>query len=351
LPVDRVRELDAAGAAKALRFKVPPAGAAFDDAVHGPIAFDGTSIEDFVILRSDRYPTYHLSVVVDDIDMGISDVIRGDDHISNTPKHVLLFQALGAVVPRFAHVPLILGADKKRLSKRHGATSVMEYQRQGYLAPAVVNFLALLGWSPGDDRELMGVREMIDSFTLDGISGGNAVFNTEKLDWMNGQYIARMPIEELAAAARPFFDATGLGTHPLVTEPRAFHRLLELLRPRAKRLTEFAEQARPLLTEDVTYEPDAVEKHLSSVDLADHIAALVEALGAATPFDEAQIEAAVRGTATARGLKAGALIHATRVAVTGRTQSPGLFEVLAWLGRERTRARLARLLDFLSTRV
>jgi glutamyl-tRNA synthetase len=177
------------------------------------------------------------------------------------------------------------------------------------------------------------------------------VFNTEKLDWMNGQYIARMPIEELAAAARPFFDATGLGTHPLVTEPRAFHRLLELLRPRAKRLTEFAEQARPLLTEDVTYEPDAVEKHLSSVDLADHIAALVEALGAATPFDEAQIEAAVRGTATARGLKGGALIHATRVAVTGRTQSPGLFEVLAWLGRERTRARLARLLDFLSTRV
>jgi glutamyl-tRNA synthetase len=351
LPDDRVRELDAAGAAKALRFKVPPAGAAFNDAVHGPIAFDGASIEDFVILRSDRYPTYHLSVVVDDIDMGISDVIRGDDHISNTPKHVLLFQALGAAVPRFAHVPLILGADKKRLSKRHGATSVMEYQRQGYLAPAVVNFLALLGWSPGDDRELMSLRELIDSFTLDGISGGNAVFNTEKLDWMNGQYIARMPIDELAAAARPFFDAAGLGTHPLVTEPGAFHRLLELLRPRAKRLTEFAEQARPLLTDDVTYDPDAVEKHLSSVDLADHIAALVEALGTATPFDEAQVEVAVRGTATARGLKAGALIHATRVAVTGRTQSPGLFEVLAWLGRDRTRARLVRLLDFLSTRV
>jgi glutamyl-tRNA synthetase len=351
LSADRVRELAAAGTPKALRFKVPSSGAAFDDVVHGPIAFDGASIEDFVILRSDRYPTYHLSVVVDDIDMGISDVIRGDDHISNTPKHVLLFQALGASVPRFAHVPLILGADKKRLSKRHGATSVMEYQRQGYLAPAMVNFLALLGWSPGDDRELMSAQELIDSFTLEGISGGNAVFNTEKLDWMNGQYVARMPIEELAAAARPFFEATGLATHPLVTEPRAFHRLLELLRPRAKRLTEFAEQARPLLTEDVTYEPDAVEKHLSSMDLADHMTALVESLGAATPFDETQVEAAVRGTASARGLKAGALIHATRVAVTGRTQSPGLFEVLAWLGRERTRTRLLRLLDFLATRV
>jgi glutamyl-tRNA synthetase len=224
----------------------------------------------------------------------------------------------------------------------------MEYQRQGYLAPAVVNFLALLGWSPGEDRELMSVQELIDSFTLEGISGGNAVFNTEKLDWMNGQYIARLPIAELAAAAKPFFDATDLATHPLVTEPRAFHRLLELLRPRAKRLTEFVEQARPLLTEVVTYEPEAVEKHLSSGDLADHIAALVEALDAAMPFDEAQIEAAVRATASARGLKAGALIHATRVAVTGRAQSPGLFDVLAWLGRERTRTRLVRLLDFLS---
>jgi glutamyl-tRNA synthetase len=283
--------------------------------------------------------------------MGITDVIRGDDHISNTPKHVLLFQALGAPVPRLAHVPLILGADKKRLSKRHGATSVMEYQRQGYLARAVVNFLALLGWSPGDDRELMTVQELIDSFTLEGISGGNAVFNTEKLDWMNGQYIARMPIEELAAAARPFFDDGGLGSHPLASDPRAFHRLLELLRPRVKRLTEFVDQARPLLNELVEYEPDAIEKHLSSPDLASHLAALVAALDAATAFDEAQIEAAVRGTAAARGLKAGALIHATRVAMTGRTQSPGLFEVLALLGRDRVRARLTRLLEFLSTRV
>jgi nondiscriminating glutamyl-tRNA synthetase len=351
LPAARIRELEAAGMPRAIRFKVPAAGAAFDDAVHGHIAFDGASIEDFVILRSDRYPTYHLSVVVDDIDMGITDVIRGDDHISNTPKHVLLFDALGAAVPRFAHVPLILGADKKRLSKRHGATSVMEYQRQGYLAPAVVNFLALLGWSPGDDRELMSVQELVSSFTLEGISGGNAVFNTEKLDWMNGQYIVRLPIEDLATAAKPFFDDAGLGSHPLITEPRAFYRLLELLRPRAKRLTEFVEQARPLLTEAVVYEQEAVDKHLSSPDLAGHIAALVAALDSATPFDEAQVEATVRGTASARGLKAGALIHATRVAVTGRTQSPGLFEVLAWLGRERVRARMAQLLEFLAARV
>ena len=350
LSPDRSRELVATGAPRAVRFKVPPAGAAFDDAVHGRIAFDGSSIEDFVILRSDRYPTYHLSVAVDDIEMAITDVIRGDDHISNTPKHVLLFEALGAPVPRFAHVPLILGSDKKRLSKRHGATSVMEYQRQGYLAPAMVNFLALLGWSPGGDRELMDTRELIESFSLEGISGGNAVFNTEKLDWMNGQYIAWLPIDSLADAARPFFRDAGLASHPLVTDTTAFHRLLELLRPRAKRLTDFVEQARPLLTEAVAYEQEAVDKHLSSPELAGHLVALVAALDAATAYDEAQVEAAVRGTASARGIKAGALIHATRVAVTGRTQSPGLFEVLTWLGRDRTRARLEQLLDFLAAR-
>lgn len=348
LTSDRVRALEDAGAPRAIRFKVPAGGAAFDDLVHGRIAFDGANIEDFVILRSDLHPTYHLSVVVDDVEMGITDVIRGDDHISNTPKHVLLFQALGAPLPRFAHVPLILGADKKRLSKRHGATSVMEYQRQGYLPSAMVNFLALLGWSPGDDRELMTERELVASFTLEGISGGNAVFDTDKLDWMNGQYLARMPIADLAAQVRPLFAQAGLASHALVSDAASLYRLLELLRPRAKRLNDFVDQARPLVTDPVEYEPAAIEQHLSSPELAGHMTALAGAFDAAAPFDEAQIEAAVRGTAAARGIKAGVLIHATRVAVTGRTASPGLFEVLAWLGRERTRARLTQLLDYLS---
>src|SRR5688572_5587801 len=228
LSAGRRAELEASGAAYAFRFKVPPGVTAFDDAVHGRIEFDRANIEDFVILRSDSHPTYHLSAVVDDVDMAITDVIRGDDHISNTPKHVLLFDALGAPVPRFAHVPLILGTDKRRLSKRHGATSVTEYERQGYLAPAMVNFLALLGWSPGDDREVMSVAEMIASFSLWGISGGNAVFNTEKLDWMNGQYIARLSIADLAAILRPMFDEDSLGNEALVKDVASFHRLLEL---------------------------------------------------------------------------------------------------------------------------
>ncbi|MFN2604583.1 MAG: glutamate--tRNA ligase, partial [Gemmatimonadaceae bacterium] len=176
--------------------------------------------------------TYHLSVVVDDVDMGITDVIRGDDHISNTPKHVLLFEALGAQVPRFAHVPLILGADKKRLSKRHGATSVMEYARHGYLPEAMVNFLALLGWSPGDDRELMSLGDLIESFALEGISGGNAVFNPEKLDWFNQQHLMRLAPDELARRVQPFFEAAGTWNDDLIGDRHAwFFAVLELFRP------------------------------------------------------------------------------------------------------------------------
>ena len=335
----------------AIRFRPREGRVGFDDAVHGRIEFDTADIEHFVILRSDGYPTYHLSVVVDDMEMEITDVIRGDDHISNTPKHGLLFEALGALVPRFAHVPLILGPDKKRLSKRHGATSVTEYERQGYLPEAMVNFLALLGWSPGDDRELMSRDALVASFALQGISGGNAVFNSEKLDWMNGQYIARLPVTELASLVKPLLDTAGLGASPLVAHAHTFHVLLELLRPRAKKLTDFVEQARPLLVDTVEYDAEAVEKHLTAHDLATHVAALVDALRTVTPFDEPHVEAAVRATAAQQGIKAGALIHATRVAVTGRTSSPGLFEVLVLLGRERTLARLDRLLGFLSTRV
>jgi glutamyl-tRNA synthetase len=345
----RVAQLVADGAPKAIRFKVPAGRPAFDDAVHGPIEFDSANIEDFVIVRSDGHPTYHLSVVVDDVDMGITLVIRGDDHISNTPKHVLLFEALDTPVPRFAHVPLILGADKKRLSKRHGATSVMEYKNQGYLPAALVNFLALLGWSPGDDRELMSKAELIESFTLEGISGGNAVFNTEKLDWMNGQYIGRMTTPELAAAVRPLLAAADLDGHPVVADSGAFERLLTLLRPRARRLTDFVEQAAPLLNDPAEYEP-AADKHLSVPGLADHLDRLSAALRAIEPFSESAVESALRAVATERNVKAGALIHATRVAVTGRTASPGLFEILVLLGRERTLARLERLNAFLATR-
>jgi glutamyl-tRNA synthetase len=351
LPLDRIAELEASGSGRAIRFKVPPGRTTFDDAVHGPIEFEHANIEDFVILRSDLHPTYHLSVVVEDVDMAVTHVIRGDDHISNTPKHVLLFEALGFTMPRFAHVPLILGADKKRLSKRHGATSIIEYKRVGYLPDAMVNFLALLGWSPGDDRELMSRDELKAAFTLEGISSGDAVFNIEKLDWMNGQHILQLPIEQLTAHVEPFLVEAGLWSVAALPERRAWlMRILELLRPRAKRLADFVDQARPFLRDTVEYDAEAVEKHLGTVGLHDHVRALVSTLRITSPFDEPHVEAAVRGTASQRGLKAGSLIHAVRVGVTGRANSPGLFEVLALLGPERTVSRLERLQAFLATR-
>jgi glutamyl-tRNA synthetase len=309
--------------------------------VHGSISFENAHIEDFVILRSDRQPTYHLSVVADDIDMAITHVIRGDDHISNTPKQLLLYRAFATEPPVFAHVPLILGPDRKRLSKRHGATSVMEYHRLGYVPEAMVNFLSLLGWSPGDDRELFTRDELTAAFALEGIGGGNAIFNPDKLDWFNQQHILRLSLEDLATRLRPVLTDAGLWTADLDGIRRDwFLTLIALVRPRVKRMGQFAEEMRPFLVESVEYDPAAVAKHLTRPGIAQAIGSLVQALVSVPVFDQQTLEAVVRETAEAAGLKGAALIHATRVAVTGRAVSPGLFEVMALLGRERTTERL-----------
>jgi glutamyl-tRNA synthetase len=349
LPVDEIARLEAAGAPRAIRFRVPEGQTSFDDLVHGRIAFENAVIEDFVVLRSDRQPTYHLSVVADDIDMQITHVVRGDDHISNTPKQVLLYQAFGSAVPKFAHVPLILGPDKKRLSKRHGATSVMEYQRLGYVPDAMVNFLSLLGWSPGNNRELMSRDELTAEFTLEGISGGNAVFNPEKLDWFNQQYISRMSREELAPLVEPFLRAAGLWTESLGRDRRPWLlALLDLLKPRVKKLDQFAEEARPFLTAEVELETGAVARHLAKPELLEPLTALADVLSGVEPFEKDHIERALRGLAEGRGIKAASLIHATRVAAVGRAASPGLFEVLELLGRDRVMARIRAALPLVA---
>jgi glutamyl-tRNA synthetase len=331
----------------AIRFKVAEGRTTVVDLVHGPIEFENEHIEPFVILRSDGHPTYHLSVVVDDIDMAITHVVRGDDHISNTPKQILLYQALNAAIPQFAHVPLIMGPDKKRLSKRHGATSVMEYERQGYIPEGMRNFLALLGWSPGGDDELLTLGELIDRFTLEGISGGNAVFNTEKLDWFNHQHLLRLTDEELLERLAPLLTTAGLWRQSLATTEFAWVRkVLALLKPRAKKLTEYVEGLRPFLADPTEYDAEAVKKHLSALGVADHLGTLRETF-ADVEFDEVALEQSLRQLAQERGLKAGALIHATRIAMTGRMVSPGLFEMLALLGRDRVMRRLTNLIDFL----
>jgi glutamyl-tRNA synthetase len=343
---DHAKRLVAEGKAYAdegaIRFKVPPGQTRFDDLVHGPVKFENEHIENFVILRSDGHPTYHLSVVVDDIDMEITHVVRGDDHVSNTPKQVLLYEAFGKPVPQFAHVPLILGADKKRLSKRHGATSVMEYPRLGYLPEGMVNFLALLGWNPGGDRELLSRDELIQLFTLEGISGGNAVFNADKLDWFNQQHIGRLPAATLLARLEPWLRDAGLWRDTLKTDEAPWiERVLELIKPRVKKLDQLVEELRPFLVEEPGFDPAAAAKHLTD-DVRPILVELADSLDRDPASDAAQIEQRLRALAEHRQIKAAALIHATRVSVTGRAVSAGLFDVLATLGRARVSRRLRR---------
>ena len=352
LTKDDIAERENASVPRVVRVRVPDGEVGFADLVHGAIAFDGANIEDFVILRSDGQPTYHLSVVSDDIEMQITHVVRGDDHISNTPKQVILYQALGAPVPAFGHVPLILGPDKKRLSKRHGATAVMEYATQGCLPDAMVNFLALLGWSPGrGDQEVFSRQELVAAFDVGGISGGNAVFNTDKLDWFNQQYLAKLTTEALAQLVKPSIEAAGLWNDGYLTDRRAwFFAVLELLKPRAKRVTEFADLGRYFFLDALEYDSAAVAKHLGAEGIADHLQALSKAFDEHAAFDVASTEAVLRRVADARGIKAPALIHALRVSVTGRAASPGLFDVLVLLGRERVATRIDRAVAMMATR-
>jgi glutamyl-tRNA synthetase len=341
LSPDDIAQREAAGEPRAVRFFVPAGVTTFTDLVRGHIEFAREHIEDFVILRSDSHPTYHLSVVVDDAEMEVTQVVRGDDHISNTPKQVLLYEALGAPVPEFAHVPLILGPDKKRLSKRHGATSVGEYETQDYLPEAMINFLALLGWSPGGNQEVFSRDELIELFTLDGISGGNAVFNSEKLDWFNQQHIMRLPAAEILRRLRPAIETAGLWRDSfLVADQEWIARVVELLKPRAKKLHDIVPALAPFVSDEVVYDEAAVAKHLRGEDVAGHLAAWRDVVRALPSLEPAATEAALRALATERGIKPGVLIHATRVAVVGQAISPGLFEVLELVGKQKVVARL-----------
>jgi glutamyl-tRNA synthetase len=327
----------------AIRFKVPEGKVTYRDAVFGEITVENDTIENFVLLRSDNNPTYHLSVVVDDIDMRISHVLRGADHISNTPKQILLYRALGATLPVFAHVPLILGPDKTRLSKRHGATSVMAYQEQGIVPEAFRNFLALLGWSPGNDEEMFDDDELIRAFSLEGISKANAVFNPDKLAWFNAQYLAKLPHEKLLQYLKPEFMKAGLWRDSFEKEENAWFRaLVDLFRPRAKVLQDFPRQARMFIADDVEYDSAAVEKFLNDPKAGEYLRTLTTCLAGLPEFTLQSTEAAVRGLADKLGIKAGALISPARVALTGQSASPGIFDVITLLGRERTVDRLRK---------
>ena len=335
--------------APAVRFRVPLAqNTQFDDAVFGPREISNDEIEDFVLLRSPRagqqhgLPTYQLCAVVDDVDMRITHVIRGADHLSNTPKQVLLYRALGAAVPIFAHVPLILGPDRTRLSKRHGATSVGSYRDEGFLAEAFANFLALLGWSPGDDSEFLRTPELLRRFSLAGVSRTNAVFDRPKLEWFNQQYLQKLPIEELLPIVEAELRAAAIWRDEWAAGAGRewFARTVDLLRPRTRLLPNFSHWGRAFFSDAFDYDPAACAKFWKDQRVPALLARLADGLAALSDWDHDACDAVLRQLCEAEGVKAGLLINAARVSIVGQAVAPPLFETMVVLGQPRVVARL-----------
>jgi glutamyl-tRNA synthetase len=324
----------------------------FFDAVFGEREFSNDEIEDFVLLRSGKeaeafgQAMYQLSVVVDDIDMRITHVIRGADHISNTPKQVLLYRALGAEPPIFAHVPLILGPDKSRLSKRHGATDVNMYRTEGFLPEAFRNFLALLGWSAGGDDEFLRTSELLKRFSLEGVSRTNGVFDRAKLEWFNTQYLQKLPIEELLPEVEKELKRSGLwkeewcsgGGHAW------FSKTVDLLRPRIRLLPDFSTWSRAFFSDDFEIDPAAKAKFWKDEKVPALLAQLADALAALNEWNHDACDHAARKVAEDAGVKAGLLINATRVAIVGQAVAPPLFDTMVALGQERVARRLREAL-------
>lgn len=334
------------GIPPAIRFRVPRDGVTkFEDAVFGSREVQNAEIEDFVLLRSTGLPTYQLSVVVDDIDMRISHIIRGADHLSNTPKQVLIYRALGAEPPIFAHVPLILGPDRTRLSKRHGATSVGSYADEGFLPEAFRNFLALLGWSAGGDAEYMRTSELIERFSLAGVSRTNAIFDRPKLEWFNTEYLHNLPVEELLPYIEEQLKSAGLWQERWGSSERAwFARAVDLIRPRTRLLGDFSGWARGFFTDDFEYEAEACAKFWKDERLPSMLAKLADALDALPEWNHDACDSTSRNVAAAEGVKAGLLINATRVCILGRAVAPPLFESMVIIGKERVVGRIRRAL-------
>ena len=324
-----------------IRFRSPRDGSTIvNDAVKGDVVFDNRELDDLIIARSDGTPTYNFCVVVDDIDMGITHIIRGDDHLANTPRQILLYQALGDTPPQFAHVPLILGLDKARLSKRHGATSVTAYRDMGYLPEAILNYLVRLGWSHGD-QELFSREELIEKFSLESVGKSAGVFNPEKFLWVNFHYLKTRPLSQLAEEIVPYIVAKG---YRVPQDKSWLERMIKTLQERSRTLVELVDSAHFYLTNDIAIDEKAAKKFLTP-EVSQPLSKLIERLSALDEFSEANIESAFSGVLEEFGLSMGKLAQPVRVALTGSTVSPGIHEVIAVLGKERTIRRLQSALE------
>ncbi len=325
----------------AIRFRSPRQTVIVEDLVCGKIAFDmsnpGTH-PDMTIRRPDGSWIFHFVNVVDDIEMKMSHVIRGEDHLSNTPKHIELYRALGATPPQFAHIPLILNQEGKKLSKRDGGSSITHFIENGYVPEAVANALCLLGWSPKDNREELSIPEILEAFDLEGINRRNAIFDLDKCFWLNGQHLQHMSQERFATLALPILDQAGIPYGSLETAAP----VLALAQPKIKHLTDLPSWTGFFFTQDVTIEPEALEKVLRKAGARGRLHALTSALAQLTEWNHPAIESALKATAASLGVKAGELVHPARVSVSGRTVGPGLYEMLEVLGRDRVLARLTK---------
>jgi len=334
-------ELEAQGITPVVRFKTPLSGRIrFEDLIRGEVIFDSETIDDFVLLKSDGYPTYHLANVVDDHLMKISHVLRADEWLSSTPRHVLLYDALSYTPPKFAHLPMILGHDRSKLSKRHGATSVLDYREQGYLPQAMVNFLALLGWSLDDKTELMRREELVQNFSIERIAKTGAIFSLEKLAWMNGVYIRQLSVSELAEQLMPFLER-GLPKEVMRPLPRDYVRqIVPLIQERMRTLKEGVEFADFFFVDELGYDSGLLLGKGLAREVA--VAALEAARGRleAVPFDASSLEGVLRPLAAELGLKTGEFFGLLRVAITGRTAAPPLFQTMTVLGEERCLKRI-----------
>jgi len=328
------------GESAVVRFRCAIEGqTAFTDRIRGPVVFENADLDDLVIVRSDGTPTFHLVVVVDDIELRISHILRGEDHVSNTPKQIGIFRALGAEPPQYAHLPLIVGQDRARLSKRHGATSVGAYREQGFVAEAVVNYLARLGWAHGD-QEIFSRDELVEMFDLGGVGKAASAFDMEKFSWVNFEHMRTMDEARLAEDVEPFVAAVAGESF----DAERLRRSVPLLRDRAHTLVELAEQSRCLVSDDVRYEPKAVAKFLGETE-RERLRFLADVLADVDPWEAATIESAFGSVLERFEIKLGKLAQPARVAFTGGTVSPGIFELCEVLGRDRTVARLRSACD------
>ena len=332
----------AEGILPVVRFKTPLEGQTrFNDLIWGEVVFENNTIDDFVMLKSDGYPTYNFANVVDDHIMEITHVLRAEEFLSSTPRHTLLYDALGFELPHFAHLPMLLGSDRSKLSKRHGAVSIIEYYEQGYLPEAMVNFLALLGWSLDGKTEILSRQEMIDRFSLGRVSRTAAIFNQDKLNWMNGVYIRSLTTDEFYEAVEPYLMMNRAAGQAVIFSEEYVKNILPLVQERAKTLVEVVELAQFFFVEELDYAPDLlIGKNMSQKSTTEALKAAQQRLEQLKVFDVESLEALLRPLAVELGLKTGQLFGALRTAVTGRTAAPPLFQTMAVLGKERCLKRI-----------